>query len=47
MPELLDSDNSRAYYFGRRAAEMRLFIEQKKLALPNYGARNCVKSIAL
>ena len=29
MPELLDSDNSRAYYFGRRAAEMRLFIEQK------------------
>ena len=47
MPELLDSDNSRAYYFGRRAAEMRLFIEQKKLALPNYSARNCVKSIAL
>jgi hypothetical protein len=27
MPKLLDSDNSRAYYFGRRAAERRLFIE--------------------
>ena len=29
MPELLDSDNSRAYYFGRRAAEKRIFIGQK------------------
>ena len=29
MPELLDRGDGRAYYFGRRAAEMRLFIEQK------------------
>jgi len=27
MPELLDRGNSRAYYFGRRTAEKRLFIE--------------------
>ena len=29
MPKLLDRGNSRAYYFGRRTAEKRLFIEQK------------------
>ena len=28
-PKHLDRDNSRAYYFGRRTAEKRLFIEQK------------------
>ena len=29
MPKLLDRGNSRAYYFGRRTAEKRLFIERK------------------
>jgi hypothetical protein len=29
MPKFLDRGNSRAYYFGRRTAEKRLFIEQK------------------
>ena len=29
MPKILDRGNSRAYYFGRRTAEKRLFIEQK------------------
>ena len=29
MPELLDRDDRRAYYFGRRTAEKRIFIEQK------------------
>ena len=29
MPKLLDRGNGRAYYFGRRTAEKRLFIEQK------------------
>ena len=29
MPELLDRGDRKAYYFGRRTAEMRLFIEQK------------------
>ena len=29
MPELLDRGDRRAYYFGRRTAEKRLFIEQK------------------
>jgi len=29
MPELLDRGDGRAYYFGRRAAEKRIFIEQK------------------
>jgi hypothetical protein len=29
MPKLLDRGNSRAYYFGRKTAEKRLFIEQK------------------
>ena len=29
MPKLLDRGSSRAYYFGRRTAEKRLFIEQK------------------
>lgn len=35
MPKLLDRGDGKAYYFGRRTAEKRLFIEQKKLALPN------------
>ena len=34
MPELLDRDDRRAYYFGRRTVEKRLFID-KKLALSN------------
>ena len=29
MPKLLDRGDGRAYYFGRRTAEKRLFIEQK------------------
>ena len=29
MPELLDRGDRRAYYFGRRTAEKRIFIEQK------------------
>jgi len=29
MPELLDRGDHRAYYFGRRTAEKRIFIEQK------------------
>jgi len=29
MPKLLDSGDGRAYYFGRRAAEKRLFIRLK------------------
>ena len=29
MPKLLDRGNSRAYYFGRRTAEKRLFIRLK------------------
>ena len=29
MPKLLDRGDSRAYYFGRRTAEKRLFIEPK------------------
>ena len=29
MSKILDRGNSRAYYFGRRTAEKRLFIEQK------------------
>ena len=35
MPKLLDRGDGKAYYFGRRSAEKRLFIEQKKLALSN------------
>ncbi len=35
MPKLLDRGNSRAYYFGRRTAEKRLFI-RLKLALSNF-----------
>ena len=29
MPELLDRDDRRAYYFGRRTAEKRIFTELK------------------
>ena len=29
IPKLLDRGDCRAYYFGRRTAEKRLFIEQK------------------
>ena len=29
MPKLLDRGDGRAYYFGRRTAEKRLFIKQK------------------
>jgi hypothetical protein len=29
MPKLLDRGDGRAYYFDRRIAEKRLFIEQK------------------
>jgi hypothetical protein len=29
IPKLLDRGDGRAYYFGRRTAEKRLFIEQK------------------
>jgi len=29
MPKLLDRGNSRAYYFGRRTAEKRIFIGLK------------------
>ena len=29
MPKLLDRGDGRAYYFGRKTAEKRLFIEQK------------------
>jgi len=29
IPELLDREDGKAYYFGRRTAEKRLFIEQK------------------
>ena len=29
MPELLDRGDRRAYYFGRRTAEKRIFVEQK------------------
>jgi hypothetical protein len=29
MPEILDRGDGRAYYFGRRTAGKRLFIEQK------------------
>ena len=29
MPKLLDRGDGRAYYFGRRTAEKRLFIELK------------------
>ena len=35
MPELLDRGDRRAYYFGRRTAEKRIFIEQK-LAVSNF-----------
>ena len=28
MPELLDRGDRRAYYFGRRTAEKRIFIDQ-------------------
>ena len=29
MPKLLDRGDRRVYYFGRRTAEKRIFIEQK------------------
>ena len=57
MPKLLDRGDGKAYYFGRRTAEKRLFIDEK-LVLTNLQHEellachpeqwaNLVKSIAL